>query len=53
VSATAKVSVWPRVERTCDGVQYSIRPIRKDDAAPDGYIDLYREEDNHINLINK
>ena len=32
MSAPASVSLWPRIERTCDGVEYHVRPIRKDDA---------------------
>ena len=27
------MSRWPHLERTCDGVEYRIRPICKDDAA--------------------
>jgi acetyltransferase len=33
VSVPANASHWPRHERTCDGVEYRVRPIRKDDAA--------------------
>jgi acetyltransferase len=29
----AHAQVWPRVERSSDGVDYRVRPIRKDDAA--------------------
>lgn len=32
MSALAHVPHWPRIERTCDGVEYHVRPIRKEDA---------------------
>jgi len=33
VSARTKSPQWPHQERTCDGVEYHVRPIVKDDAA--------------------
>ena len=32
MSAPANAPQWPRLERACDGVEYFVRPIRKDDA---------------------
>jgi acetyltransferase len=33
VKPAAHASAWPRAERSSDGVDYRVRPIRKDDAA--------------------
>jgi acetyltransferase len=33
VKLRAKALRWPRHERSCDGVEYRVRPINKDDAA--------------------
>ena len=32
MSALANPRQWPRLERTCDGAEYQVRPIRQDDA---------------------
>ena len=33
MNARAKSPAWPHLEHTCDGVEYRVRPISKDDAA--------------------
>ena len=33
MSTSTNAAHWPRHERTCDGVEYRVRPICKDDAA--------------------
>jgi acetyltransferase len=33
VKLSTKAPSWPRVERSSDGVEYRVRPIRRDDAA--------------------